>query len=737
VKPESKEGGAKRKNLEKQLLCILLGIFAAFLLLFPTRIRFFDEQLRKLELVSRDLRMSIRAPQKIDEKIVVIGLTDLEHFLYGQEIDSRRIYQILLQVLEQLEVKAVLFDILFEDPKPIDSTLALKLQEIPSYLSYKFRTVNLPIDEIERQMGSPGSGPGPLLDGDAVTTGDISDRIYTLLDRIEDLGNQRLEAFREEDFDDALLARIDRRLNRASLELKRLSRLYLEKNYVLPEIRGRLSTPPEGRFVILPSELLLLGAGGVGFINVMKGEEEVVRKVPLFVRYRNRLYPHLDLVFLCDYYGVSLTDLDIEFGKYVEFEPTRNYTGTKRIPIDRAGNVEINFRRGDLEPPRNSVPLHQVLHFALHGDRQPTRIAKNQFKDAVVIVGEMTPGGSDVEPVPLNPVYPMVGIHASLINMIWRDDYVRSLPPQFSTLITLMFGLFVGIIFAFLEYRPASLVSILLLVSYIGICLFCSSLYSLFLPLVRPAGSIVFSYILLIFYILVIKEGERRKVRNIFLKSVSPRIGEEILREYDNEAIWGTRKKVTVLFADIRGFTPLSEVMSAPDLVSFLDSYYDTLSHIVFSHDGVVNKFVGDAVMALFGAPLELEEAEAKAVKAALDIQSAVKELNENPFLVKYDRRISLGIGIGTGEVAVGTVGRKKIRIEYTALGDTVNVADRLQGMAAPGEILINAETFDSIGDKESSCFREGEVRFVALAPMQLRGKEKPVSVYRVERGGL
>ncbi len=707
---------ARKRTRVTRLLCILLGVFAALLFLLPGHVKTINKDINKLELASRDARMRLRAPQRLDDRIIIVGVTDLEHLLFGDNIDTRLVYQLLLQTLGRLHIRAVIFDILFEHKKPIDPTLALKLQELPTYLGYKFLTENLPVHEI---VGGKEESDKNL------PAASIADLIREDLDLLESLSAERAQAYRE--LDDARVEEIDKRQSRLSFRVKSLCRLYLQKRFGLPDIKDVNASPPQARFVILPSGVLLTSALGAGFINITKGKEEVVRRVPLFFRYKHKLYPHLDLVFLCDYYGVGLSDLKIKFGRDVEFKPKKNYKGIKRIPIDESGNVIVNFREGDSFLRRSGYSLEQVLHYGRYGERYPTRLKRRKFKDAIVIVGEVNPGGTDVQPIPLAAAYPMVGVHANLISMILKDDYVRILDPWKGWMLTLLFGMVMGFIFAYLEYRFASWMSLVMFLGYSGVCIFAFSRYNLFLPYIRPTGTIMFGYTFLIFYIVGVKERERRKVKSIFLKSVSPRIGEEILRNYDNEAIWGVKKDVTVLFVDIRGFTPLSEKLSAAEVVALLDSFYDTVSQIIFSYDGVVNKFIGDAVLALFGAPLDLPDAEAMAVKAAVEIQRAMHKLNQ-----QRGEPIGVGIGISTGEVVVGTVGRKKIRIEYTALGDSVNVAERLQGKAAAGEILINLATYQKVSHAEDAFFKEHNVHFDSLPPMTLKGKARPVEVFEV-----
>jgi adenylate cyclase len=728
--PPVKEKRIRGKDTERRLLCFLLGLFAALLFIFPTRLKTVDEQLKDWELQSRDIRMRLRAPRKVDPKIIIIGITDVEHFLHGTGMYTREAYQLLLQILGSLRVQAVLFDVLFEYPKSYDSTIAFKMQEIPSYMSYKFIQSDMPFDELEKEIAQVDSKTLAEWES-SLTSETIASSLMKALDAMDQFTWDYSQAEKDRAYEKA--EGIDKEINRLKFQISRLSRSYLEEKYGLPEPLNPAIPITEENFVILPSPLLLLNAKGVGYINIIKEKEDVVRRAPLFIKYKDKIFPHLDLVFLCDYYGIKTSDLDIEFGKHISFSPKKNFNGAKRIPIDRSANVALNFRQNKDTIVSNSYSLHQVLHYGRYGNLYPTRIKPADFENAIIIVGEMSPGGADVEPIPLSPSFPMVGIHASLIDMVLKDDYVREPGGFWEILLTLFMGIIMGLLFSFLEYRPASIISLIMLIIYMGLSIFLSSYRSVFIPMVRPAGTMVMSYIFLVFYILGIKERERRKVKNIFLKSVSPRIGEEILRQYDSEAIWGVKKEVTILFVDIRGFTPLSEILSAHELVDFLDSFYDAVSEIIFKYDGVVNKFIGDAVLSIFGAPLELPDAPCKALCAALDIQAAMKELNKNPDLEKHELKVAVGIGVSTGEAVVGTVGRKKIRIEYTALGDSVNVAERLQGKAGPGEILINSEAYHKIHEKEHPEISRRNIRFITLDPMTLKGKEKPVQVYKVE----
>ena len=187
-------------------------------------------------------------------------------------------------------------------------------------------------------------------------------------------------------------------------------------------------------------------------------------------RYNDKIYPHLDLVFLCDYYGVNVPDINVEFGSHIEFKHTKNFKGIKRIPIDEKGNFLINFRQGEKFLETRAVAMHHILHYKAFGEKYGTVIEPDKFKDSIVILGENTVGGTDTQPIPLQAGFPMVGIHANVLDNILRGDYLRLMSPGAISLLIIVCGLLLGITFVFVEYRKATAISVFLIVSSGGLC---------------------------------------------------------------------------------------------------------------------------------------------------------------------------------------------------------------------------------------------------------------------------
>jgi adenylate cyclase len=207
-----------------------------------------------------------------------------------------------------------------------------------------------------------------------------------------------------------------------------------------------------------------------------------------------------------------------------------------------------------------------------------------------------------------------------------------------------------------------------------------------------------------------------------FQRYFAPDLAHQIAGHEAEIQLGGARRRVVVLFSDIRGFTSISERMSPEEIASLLNRYFTEMVEIVFEHGGTLDKFIGDAVMALWGAPIAREDDADRATRAGVEMQRALARLNQE---WKLDGRqeLTIGIGINVGEVFAGNIGSNR-RLEYTVIGDAVNTASRLCSEAGPGEILVSAPLYAALGSPPPVS---------ALPPMPLKGKAQPVPVYRVE----
>jgi len=208
-----------------------------------------------------------------------------------------------------------------------------------------------------------------------------------------------------------------------------------------------------------------------------------------------------------------------------------------------------------------------------------------------------------------------------------------------------------------------------------------------------------------------------------FQRYFAPNLAEQIASQEGAVQLGGTRKPVVVFFSDIRGFTPMSERMGPDDIATLLNEYFTEMVEIVFEHGGTLDKFMGDAIMALWGAPISHDDDADRAIKAAIEMQMVLAKLNVK-WAAEGRQRVEIGIGIDYYEVFAGNIGSDR-RLEYTVIGDAVNTASRLCSMAGPGEIILTKRFYDEL--KQPPAVEE-------LEAMELKGKAQEVQVYRVKR---
>ncbi len=216
---------------------------------------------------------------------------------------------------------------------------------------------------------------------------------------------------------------------------------------------------------------------------------------------------------------------------------------------------------------------------------------------------------------------------------------------------------------------------------------------------------------------------EKEQIKDAFRRYVSHQVAEEIFKNPEKyvDTLRGARRKVTILFADIRGFTPLAERLPAEEVVALLNEVLTSMTNIIFRWEGTLDKFIGDCIMAVFGSPVMHRDDTNRAIHAAVDIQKRIEQLNE--IRTRAGKiPIHIGIGINTGEAVVGNIGSKD-RLDYTVIGDSVNLASRLEEVAKGGEIIVS-----------ESVFAEAMVPYRYTEPMliKVKGKEAPVKIYQV-----
>jgi adenylate cyclase len=461
---------------------------------------------------------------------------------------------------------------------------------------------------------------------------------------------------------------------------------------------------------LVPIASLEQAASNVGDANVVPDGDGTVRRLPLIVKSSSgQVYPALTLAVL---YGLFSIPLPQEY-------PLKNGTVNllaRYIPVDTSYCLRINFAADNEKRP-----------YVSYGDVISGNFDPSLVKNKVVLIGMTATGEPDTWAIPTSASrVPGVFIHASAMDTILTQRFLTEPGPIVTPMIML---LLVGITaFALPRCGTRHWMDI---AKGVGVTagLFVACLVAGFvafdrgyiLDLLHPLLLLPVIYVSSILYTVVIEQSDKRFVKELFGRYVSPQIAKEIVSRADagELRLGGEQREVSVLFADIRNFTRICEQSSPEATVEMLNTYLSVVANAVIQHDGIVNKFGGDSIMAVWNAPQSQPEHSLLAVKAAWEAQQKVVELQQSDHWLLP---VQFGIGINTGIALAGNVGSVG-RTEYTVIGDSVNAASRICSSTPGGEVWIGAETYDQTKDY---------VETEKLEPQSLKGKAAPVTVYRV-----
>jgi adenylate cyclase len=462
---------------------------------------------------------------------------------------------------------------------------------------------------------------------------------------------------------------------------------------------------------VRPFPALLEAAAGAGSVEVVLDSDGTLRRVPLLVQAGGETWEAFGLQVLRLRLGLgddpaSLVDSHALIGDETEIKYD--------VRTDANGAMLVNF----VGRP-NTFPAYSFV------DVIEDRVPLSTFEDKIVLVGLMNAlAEMDLHRTPVSAGR-MSGVEfqANVIHTLLNH---RPLIPQGrvgTTVTVVILALASAVVLSQLEAVPGAIFALLLAAGYFAFT--CLQFSAGRLPNVLfPYVTIFVNYAAVTATRFASERGERRQVTDIFGRFVSAEIRDAIvsmaLEDPDLIQPGGRQMEISVLFADIRGFTTISENLSPSEVVGILNQYLDSMEEEVFKQGGTLDKYTGDGMMVLFGAPLEQPDHARRAVRAALGMQQTAAEVSRQRGDVQW--KVAYGIGITTGPAVVGHIGSKR-RLDYTAIGDTVNLAARLEGKAPPGTILINQATYEAV--KDIAVVEE-------LEPMLVKGKARPVTVYKV-----
>ena len=444
-----------------------------------------------------------------------------------------------------------------------------------------------------------------------------------------------------------------------------------------------------------------------GHINVMPDDDGVVRKVMLGITDNGVRVPAI---------SVQLANLLLPKDEKLTWTKDNHwFVGNIPLPAGPENDLYFSYATKPLDHRIETISIDKVLD----GEVSP-----DKFAGSVVLIGPYALGFQDMYYTPASKAEEMYGvvIQANILQSLLDGGIYEKAPHLAGFLIILIAGFLAYFLMERVRAKWSILIMLGLLLLYTVIEGAVFVTFKMLLPFIYPLLTIFAVYIFSVVSQYLKERKERGRVTGIFGRYVSKAVVQEILASKEEIKVGGVRKEITLMFVDIRGFTPLSESMEPEDVIKILNEYLDLCSRAVFAHEGTIDKFIGDGVMSIFGAPVEQDDHPERAVRAALQMQKESGKLAEL-LMERYGRSVSFGIGINSGPAVVGNIGSQE-RLDYTAIGDTVNLAARLESNAKPGQILISKSTYERIKDSFT---------VTALDPIKVKGKEKPVDIYQVD----
>ncbi len=452
-----------------------------------------------------------------------------------------------------------------------------------------------------------------------------------------------------------------------------------------------------------------------GGINVGANSDGVMRKAIKSIFYNNDFsneplevfsFPVKIYQVYCDMTGTDKILPSGEVSPLVQQVP--------EIPTDKFGRYYIDFVGGP--------DTFTTLSFAsVLNDEYPPEI----FEDAIVLIGPHAIGvGTDNYPTSLDVQNPMYGveIHANTVQTLLNKSFKASAPEYVNIILLAIWIALAYFLFSRLNPYISAASMMVVLATQIMIAKIAYNSFDAVLYMFYPSVAVILLYVMNLAYRFILEQREKRYVTGIFGRFVAPEVVKEMLSGGVSIELGGSLRDVSVLFVDIRGFTTFSEVTPPPIVVEILNKYLTVTSNAILNNKGTLDKFIGDATMAVFNSPNELADHAFHAVCAAWEMQKNAAPIQKE-IKDQYGIDLKFGIGVNTGPAVIGNIG-SSFRMDYTVIGDTVNTAARLESNAKGNEIIISESVYEKVADR---------VAVTPLGNLSVKGKQTEIVVYRLD----
>jgi adenylate cyclase len=634
--------------------------------------------LHRLENFSYDLRLNLLMPHGVDTRIVIVDIDEKSLNEQGRWPWARdKLAGMVNTLFDHYQIDTLGFDVVFAERD--ESSGLKKLQQIQqTYLSGNVALAQA-IEKVK-----------PQLDYDQIFADSLKGRKVVLgYYFVQGSGVEGQEAHVQQV---------------GQLPLPALSQTQFGNKPVQAEVA-------QGYGANLP--MLQQSVYSAGHFNPQPDKDGITRSVAVLTRYQNDYYEALSVAVARAH--LNQAGLSPEFAR---LGASWRYSGLEsfglsdqRIPVDAHMNALIPYRGG-----QGSFPYVSATDVLNH------KVLPELLRDKIVLVGTTAPGLMDLRATPVQSAYPGVEVHANLIAGI-LDNSIKARPAYMiggEFVVVLLAGILLLVLLHQLNPIQATMAVLGMLAGLLGLSVLLWHFANLVLPLAASMVMIGLLYLLNMSYGFFVESRGKRQLAQVFGQYVPPEIVREMAGEAQSVNMVGESREMTVLFCDIRGFTTISEQMEPALLGQMMGEFLTPLTQIIHQNRGTIDKYIGDAIMAFWGAPLADSQHARHALQAAVEMHAALQHISDG-FAIKGWPALEMGFGLNTGTMVVGNMG-SNFRVAYTVMGDAVNLGARLEGLTKMYGVDIVVS--------ESLKQQVPEFAYRYLDTVRVKGKGKPVAIY-------
>jgi adenylate cyclase len=665
------------------IVCVIsLGLYAAlYLAPHPSAaLRFLTD----VELRTLDARFQLRGSRKPGPEVVIVAIDQKSQDELGRWPFPRSNFAEAVDVLREAGARVIVFDANFPQPDQNSALQALR--------------------EVRAQYGKAGARHSAFdaklkaLEADA----DNDTKFAEALSRFDNviLGYFFLP---KEEVQSQNQERVNEFLNYLSFQAY--------PQIINPQYAHKFEGPDyPGLSPNLPK--FAEYAKNFGYYNVLPDPDGVVRREPAIFRFRDNFYPSLDMASILAYLNRPLEQVS------VFFNPNgleRINIGSLAIPTDPQGFVQIDFYG-----PAKTFPTYPL------SDVVQRKIPPGAFKDRLVLIGPTATGIADMAVTPLQTeAFPGVEVHANFIANVLENRFIqRGLRENLIDLgFILLFSLAAGVLLSVVKPVRATAVLVVSLGLFHWLAYYLFATQRVWIAAFLPTATLTVNYAVIVSYRFFFEERERKRVHGAFAQYVAPSVIKQLLDRPELMRLGGEERELTAMFSDIRNFTGISEGMTPAALVDLLNEHLSEMTEVIFYYWGTLDKYIGDSIMAFWGAPYPQPDHGERACQAGLEMLRTLKKAQAR-WQAQGKPNLNIGIGINTGPMLVGNMGSKR-RFNFTVMGDNVNLASRLEGLNKTfGTRLIVSET--------TYQFVQNKMLGRELDWIRVKGKVRPVTIYEL-----